>query len=211
SWSSACTPGRCLGNARSGSAPRPSRCRGRRPRQVPWGSAKASSAPPRCRRRRPECPSRSGGGGRGSSRHRADRLCAEVDRSGSPAGDCWYGNADLTPETAARDITVYREACLRLGREPSRIPIRKDVLICESRSEAEKAGDALVAAGYRGFDRSAVAYGDPAGVAEQLSVYRDLGFTDIMIRTMVPLPGELGPDAAVRSVELAGEVQALLA
>ena len=42
-------------------------------------------------------------------------------------------------------------------------------------------------------------------------MYRDLGFTDIMIRTMVPLHGELGPDAAVRSVELAGEVQALLA
>jgi alkanesulfonate monooxygenase SsuD/methylene tetrahydromethanopterin reductase-like flavin-dependent oxidoreductase (luciferase family) len=119
--------------------------------------------------------------------------------------------ADLTPETAARDITVYREACLRHGREPSRIPIRKDVLICESRSEAEKAGDALVAAGYRGFDRRAVAYGDPAGVAEQLSVFGDLGFTDIIIRTMLPLPDEPGPKSAVRSVELASEVQVLLA
>ncbi|TMM12775.1 MAG: LLM class flavin-dependent oxidoreductase [Actinobacteria bacterium] len=137
-------------------------------------------------------------------------VLRSIDRA-ARLGDCWYGNADLTPETATRDITVYREACLRHRREPSRIPIRKDVLICESRSEAEKAGDALVGAGYRGFDRTAVAYGDPAGVAEQLSVYRDLGFTDIMIRTMVPLHGELGPDAAVRSVELAGEVQALLA
>ena len=56
----------------------------------------------------------------------------------------------------------------------------------ESRSEAEKAGDAMVAAGYRGFSRDAVAYGDPARVAEQLSVYPDLGFTDIIIRAMVP-------------------------
>lgn len=140
------------------------------------------------------------GGGVPKSIDRAARL-----------GDCWYANADLTPQTAARDIAIYQEACARHGQEPSRIPIRKDVLICESRSDAEKAGGALVDAGYRGFDRTAVAYGDPSGVAEQLSVYRDLGFTDIIIRTMMPLPAELGPHAAVRSVELAGEVQALLA
>jgi alkanesulfonate monooxygenase SsuD/methylene tetrahydromethanopterin reductase-like flavin-dependent oxidoreductase (luciferase family) len=133
-----------------------------------------------------------------------------IDRA-ARIGDCWYGNADLTPETAARDMAIYREACARHGREPVRIPIRKDILVCESRSRAEKAGDALVSAGYRGFGRTAVAYGDPAGVAEQLSVYHDLGFTDIIIRTMVPLPAELGPDAADRSVELAGEVRALLA
>ena len=108
-------------------------------------------------------------------------------------------------------MAIYREACTRHRREPSRIPIRKNVLICESRSEAKEAGDALVAAENRGFDRAAVAYGDAAGVAEQLSVYRDLGFTDIIIRTMVPLPADLGPDAAVRSVELASEVRALLA
>jgi alkanesulfonate monooxygenase SsuD/methylene tetrahydromethanopterin reductase-like flavin-dependent oxidoreductase (luciferase family) len=133
-----------------------------------------------------------------------------IDRA-ARIGDCWYGNADLTPETAARDISIYREACAKHGREPARIPIRKDVLVGESRSQADKAGDALVSAGYRGFDRAAVAFGDSAGVAEQLSVYGDLGFTDIIIRTMVPLPAELGPDAAVRSVELAGEVRSLLA
>lgn len=132
-----------------------------------------------------------------------------IDRA-ARLGDCWYGNADLTPGTAARALAVYREACARHGREPSRLPIRKDVLVCESRSDAERAGDDLLAAGYRGFDRAAVAYGDPAAVAEQLSVYRDLGFTDVILRTMAPLPAELGPDAAVRSVELAGEVQALL-
>ncbi|MDE3202645.1 MAG: LLM class flavin-dependent oxidoreductase [Acidobacteriota bacterium] len=124
-------------------------------------------------------------------------------------GDCWYANADLTPGTAADALAVYRDACARFGREPLRLPIRKDVLICERAAEAEKAGDALMAAGYRGFDRAAVAYGDPAGVAEQLSVFADLGFTDIIIRTMASAPG-LGPEAEDRSVELAGEVQSLL-
>jgi alkanesulfonate monooxygenase SsuD/methylene tetrahydromethanopterin reductase-like flavin-dependent oxidoreductase (luciferase family) len=140
------------------------------------------------------------GGGVAKSIDRAARL-----------GDCWYGSPDLTPETAARDVAIYREACARHGRTPERIPIRKDVLVSENRSEAGRAGEALLASGYRGMDRAAVAYGDPAVVAEQLSVYSDLGFTDIIIRTMAPLPAELGPDAAVRSVELAGEVQTLLA
>lgn len=125
-------------------------------------------------------------------------------------GDCWYGNADLTPETAARDLDIYREACSRHDRTPVRLPIRKDVLVTERRADAERVGDALVDAGYRGFDRRAVAYGDPDAVAEQLAVYRDLGFTDIIIRTMAPLPPELGPDAADRSVELAGEVRSRL-
>ena len=99
-----------------------------------------------------------------------------IDRA-ARLGDCWYGNADLTPETAARDIGIYREACARHGRQPVRIPIRKDVFIAESRAEAEKAGDALVAGGYRGFDRAAVAYGDPASVADQFVGLRRPGIT----------------------------------
>jgi len=133
-----------------------------------------------------------------------------IDRA-ARLGDCWYGNADLTPDTAARDIGIYREACARNGRRPVRIPIRKDVFIAESRAAADKVGDALIAGGYRGFDREAVAYGDPDSVAEQLSVFGDLGFTDIIIRTMSPLPPEIGPEGASRSVEWAGEVRALLA
>ena len=133
-----------------------------------------------------------------------------IDRA-ARLGDCWYANADLTPETAAGFMDIYREACQRYGREPSRVPIRKDVFISEDRNEAERVGDALVAAGYRGFDREAVAYGDPDSVAEQLTVFAELGFTDIAIRTMAPLPAELGSDAADRSVLLAGEVQSRLA
>jgi alkanesulfonate monooxygenase SsuD/methylene tetrahydromethanopterin reductase-like flavin-dependent oxidoreductase (luciferase family) len=126
-------------------------------------------------------------------------------------GDCWYGNADLTLDTARRDMEIYQEACARLGHTPVRIPIRKDVFIAEDRVEAEKVGNTLIAGGYRGFDRQAVAYGDPDSVAEQLSVFGALGFTDIIIRTMSPLPSPMGADAAARSVELAADVRARLA
>lgn len=127
-----------------------------------------------------------------------------IDRA-ARLGDCWYANADLTPGRARELISLYRDACARHDREPVRIPIRKDVLIAEDRSEAEKAGDALVAGGYRGFEPEAVAYGDPQSVAEQLSVFAGMGFTDVIIRSMAR--GE----AAVRTVELAGEVRRLLA
>jgi alkanesulfonate monooxygenase SsuD/methylene tetrahydromethanopterin reductase-like flavin-dependent oxidoreductase (luciferase family) len=140
------------------------------------------------------------GGGVAKAIERAARL-----------GDCWYANADLTPGTAGQALDIYRQACARHGRQPVRIPIRKDVFISESRAEAERIGDALVDTGYRGFPREAVAYGDPDSVAEQLAVYGEMGFTDIIIRTMAPLPPEAGPDASTRSVELAGEVGARLA
>ena len=140
------------------------------------------------------------GGGARQAIERAARL-----------GDCWYGNADLTPDTARRDIEIYQEACARSGRTPVRIPIRKDVFIADDRAEAERVGNALVAGGYRGFDRQAVAYGDPDSVAEQLSVFGALGFTDIIIRTMSPLPLGMRADAAARSVELAADVRSRLA
>ena len=124
-----------------------------------------------------------------------------IDRA-ARLGDCWYGNADLTPSSATRALSAYREACERHGRTPVRVPIRKDVFIADSRKEAEQVGDQLVQSGYRGFDRKAVAYGDPESVAQQLAVFADLGFTDVIIRNMT------GPvETAVRSVELAGEVR----
>jgi len=99
-------------------------------------------------------------------------------------GDCWYGNADLTPDTAATAMALYRRACATHGREPVRIPIRKDVFVAETTAEAEKVGDALMGAGYRGFAREAVAYGDPDAVAEQLAVFGEIGFTDVILKNL---------------------------
>lgn len=129
-----------------------------------------------------------------------------IDRA-ARLGDCWYGNADLTAESALPLLETYREACARHGRQPARLPIRKDVLIAESNAEAERAGNRMVASGYRGFDRGAVAYGDPDRVAEQLAPFFQMGFTDVIIRPMAPLPPELGLGAVERSVELAGELK----
>ncbi len=129
---------------------------------------------------------------------------AAIDRA-ARLGDCWFGNADLTPSTATTAIAEYRDACARHDREPRLIPIRKDVHIAGSATEAQRTGDELMAQGYRGFAREAVAYGDPSSVADQLAVYAQLGFTDVIMRTMA-----VGPEAALRCIELAGEVGSLL-
>lgn len=127
-----------------------------------------------------------------------------IDRA-ARLGTSWYGNADLTTQSAATAIDLYREACAHHDLPPTRIPIRKDVYIAEDRVEAERVGDSLMHAGYRGFERGAVAYGDPQSVAEQLAPFAEMGFTDIIVRTMTR--GE----SAVRTVELAQEMRAILA
>jgi alkanesulfonate monooxygenase SsuD/methylene tetrahydromethanopterin reductase-like flavin-dependent oxidoreductase (luciferase family) len=129
---------------------------------------------------------------------------AAIDRA-ARLGDCWYGGPDLTPVTAAATLAIYLDACARHNREPTRIPLRKDVFIAESMADAARVADPVLASGYRGMDRSAIVYGDPDAVATQLAVYGEQGFTDIIIRIM---PGPL--DAMVRSVELAGEVRTRL-
>lgn len=115
-----------------------------------------------------------------------------VDRA-ARLGDCWYANADLVRRTARELLDVCLEACGVHGREPVGLPIRRDVFIAESRTEGERVGDALMHCGYRGFSREAVVYGDPDNVAEQLFAYGQLGFTDVIIRTM-----SVPQDAAVR-------------
>ncbi len=121
-------------------------------------------------------------------------------------GASWYGNADLTPETARSQLEALRAAGARHGTRPERIVIRKDVLVTADPDDARRLGDALVDGGYRGLPREAVAYGSPAQVAEQLAVYDELGFTDVVVRTMA-----VEPRIAHESIRLTGEVRRLLA
>jgi alkanesulfonate monooxygenase SsuD/methylene tetrahydromethanopterin reductase-like flavin-dependent oxidoreductase (luciferase family) len=123
-------------------------------------------------------------------------------------GDGWYADAGLDPTRAADQLSTYLDACTRHGRQPGRTAVRKDVFIADDDAEARRVGTALIEAGYRGgMTAESVAFGDPAHVAEQLAVYAELGFTDVVVRTMATIP----QPAALRSIELAGRVAELLA
>jgi alkanesulfonate monooxygenase SsuD/methylene tetrahydromethanopterin reductase-like flavin-dependent oxidoreductase (luciferase family) len=127
---------------------------------------------------------------------------AALDRA-ARLGDGWYADAGLDAETAGRQMATYLDACARHGRDPGRMAIRKDVFIADDNAHADDVGQELLDAGYRGgMTRGSVAFGDPDQVAEQLAVFADLGFTDVIIRTMTPVP----QPEAVRSIELAGRV-----
>lgn len=120
-------------------------------------------------------------------------------------GDCWYAEPGLTPATAAERLAVYREACATHGRQPTRIPIRRDILVAESDAEAARIVAPILAAGYRGIDPAALAIGSPATVAEHFARYEDLGFTDVIVRQMSVEQGD-----ALRSYALLTEVAAIL-
>jgi alkanesulfonate monooxygenase SsuD/methylene tetrahydromethanopterin reductase-like flavin-dependent oxidoreductase (luciferase family) len=118
-------------------------------------------------------------------------------------GDAWYANANLDVEMAAAQLPDYLAACERHDVTPTRIVIRKDVFVTDDDARGVEVGQRLIDAGYRGgWGRGAVAFGGVDHVVEQLTPFADLGFTDVIVRTMVGVE----QDEAVRSIELAGEV-----
>ncbi|MEM8707361.1 MAG: LLM class flavin-dependent oxidoreductase [Actinomycetota bacterium] len=120
-------------------------------------------------------------------------------------GDCWYGNADLTPEMAAANLAMYHDACERHDRTP-RAAVRKDVIVLEDGDRARTLGDDLMAAGYRGMTREGVAYGSVDDVVEQLSVFAEIGFDEVTVRCM-----SISQEDAVETLTLCGQVRAALA
>ncbi|MEM9203639.1 MAG: LLM class flavin-dependent oxidoreductase [Actinomycetota bacterium] len=120
-------------------------------------------------------------------------------------GDCWYANADLTPETAATALDGYRNACERHDRAP-RAAIRKDVIVLEDADRARRLGDELIAAGYRGMSRDAVAYGGVDDVVDQLMPFKELGFDEVTVRCMT-----IDQADAVETLTRCGDVRSALA
>jgi alkanesulfonate monooxygenase SsuD/methylene tetrahydromethanopterin reductase-like flavin-dependent oxidoreductase (luciferase family) len=101
-------------------------------------------------------------------------------------GDGWIASPGLVPARAKQDLERYLEACAKHGREPGVRAIRRDIYIGENQAEAEATGGKLVAAGYRGFSPEATIVGDAAAVAQAFDNLAQLGFTDILIRNLVP-------------------------
>ncbi len=128
---------------------------------------------------------------------------AAIDRA-ARLGDVWYASSHLTPELAGTLMGIYLESCERAGTTP-RAAIRQDVIVLRDEAKATRLGDDLLAAGYRGFANEAVSVGSPAKVAEELAVFRDLGFTDATCRCMT-----IDQPEALETIELLAEVRELL-
>ncbi|MDY7099809.1 MAG: LLM class flavin-dependent oxidoreductase [Actinomycetota bacterium] len=121
-------------------------------------------------------------------------------------GDAWYGAPSLTIDVAERQLATYTDACADAGREPARIPLRRDVFVAATDEEAQRLTEPVVGGGYRGFDPSALLIGSPATVAAGIAPYAALGFTDVIVRH-IPAP----EPAILDSIALLAEVSALVA
>ena len=126
-------------------------------------------------------------------------------RRAAREGDAWYGGPDVTPSRAGEMLEIHRSACEQHGRDQRAI-VRKDVIVLRDADRARRLGHQLVDAGYRGMPRDALAYGGVEDVAEQLSPFKDLGFSDVIVRCMT-----IGQPDALETLELCGEVRSLLA
>lgn len=127
-----------------------------------------------------------------------------IDRA-ARLGDAWYCGPAATLPVAAEMAASYQRARSDHGLTSGRAILRRDVIVGSSSAGAERLGRDLIAKGYRGLSWDAVVCGDPGGVAEQLSVYRDVGFGEVSARCMaVPDP------VAIETINLLGEVRRIL-
>jgi alkanesulfonate monooxygenase SsuD/methylene tetrahydromethanopterin reductase-like flavin-dependent oxidoreductase (luciferase family) len=104
-----------------------------------------------------------------------------IDRAARIA-DGWLASPGLTAERAREQAGWYQDGCARYGRQPAAVAIRRDVYVGESAAEAESVGQAVVRAGYRGFDPAALVWGSVEQVVDKLRPLGPLGYTDVIVR-----------------------------
>lgn len=127
-----------------------------------------------------------------------------IDRA-SRLGDAWLAGPELTMEQARHLARFHRERSEAHGRRPSAFPIRRDVYVGESDEEAE-ATAGPIAGRYRGFDPDALIYGSVDSVAGRFRELAALGYTDVIMRSMVQ-----DQPKALASLARLGEVRTAVA
>jgi alkanesulfonate monooxygenase SsuD/methylene tetrahydromethanopterin reductase-like flavin-dependent oxidoreductase (luciferase family) len=127
-----------------------------------------------------------------------------IDRA-ARLGDAWLADPGMDFDTARRRIDEYREACLRHGRVPSTIAIRRDTYVGASVDEARRTMARYLRSGYRGFSEDALLIGDVDQVAQRIAELGAMGYTDVIIRNI-----SAEQPAALATIERLALVQALV-
>jgi alkanesulfonate monooxygenase SsuD/methylene tetrahydromethanopterin reductase-like flavin-dependent oxidoreductase (luciferase family) len=104
-----------------------------------------------------------------------------IDRA-ARLGDGFLAAPGATLAQAGEQIRLYRERCGAHGRPPAVIAVRRDIYVADSRADAEAATGAIVKAGYRGFDPTALVIGTIDEVVARFRALGELGYTDVIIR-----------------------------
>ena len=120
-------------------------------------------------------------------------------------GHVWLGQPGTNLDATKRQLASYRQACARHGANPSRMALRRDIYVGSSSQQARSTMAPYIEKGYRGFPEDSLVIGDAAEVADQLNDYRELGFTDILIRNITRDQSE-----ALATIERLAEVREIL-
>ncbi|MEL7155024.1 MAG: LLM class flavin-dependent oxidoreductase [Actinomycetota bacterium] len=115
-------------------------------------------------------------------------------------GAAWYAGPGPDHATAAALLDDYRAACARHGAEP-RAVIRRDVLLRHDGAEARRRAEAIVAAGYRGMAPDVLVVGGAAEAVAELRALADLGFDEVVVRSM-----SLDQTDALESIAVLGDL-----
>jgi alkanesulfonate monooxygenase SsuD/methylene tetrahydromethanopterin reductase-like flavin-dependent oxidoreductase (luciferase family) len=97
-------------------------------------------------------------------------------------GDVFLIGPEATPPEVARLVNEYRDTCVRQGREPGPIAVRRDVHVGSDDADAERVAGPVLARGYRGFDPDAPVVGGPSAVADAFAALGDAGCSDVIVR-----------------------------
>jgi len=128
---------------------------------------------------------------------------AALQRAARVSGIFYAGPSGIDKATdSARDFVA---ACERVGRDPSKMIMRQDVVVAPTDAQAEALAAPALEAGYRGMGRGDVAVGSPETVAELFATFGRVGYVEIAARQM-PIPQE----SALESIHLLGRVRDML-
>lgn len=120
--------------------------------------------------------------------------------------DGWLGSPSLTSDQAARSINMYRQACAEHGKALGTTALRRDICIGRTSQQAQQGAAPELARGYRGFGEEPLCIGSIAEVVDQFGHFRDMGYTDIIVRNI-----SQDQAVALETIACLGEVRAQLA
>lgn len=127
-----------------------------------------------------------------------------IDRA-ARLGEAWLAAPALTPDLARKQLDQYRECCELHARQPTAIPIRRDVYVGESDAEARSTTAETVGSGYRGFDPAALVIGGVETAADRFRELGEMGYTDVIVRNLLQ-----DQAASLRCIERLARVRELL-
>lgn len=105
-------------------------------------------------------------------------------RRAARMADGWLAQPSMGLDEAKRQANQYRQACAEFSTEPTAVALRRDIYIGATSQEAKKVKEIHFNKGYRGFSEDALLAGSVFEVADQLASYVEVGYTDVIARSM---------------------------